>query len=141
MSATTVYEGLAEIYASLAGVQNIILGEPTAAHELPAIYTAYMGFDRPLRNSPPANNLTGMRHTFMSRLLIAWQDQSEAEAQLLALLDTIPDAIDADPHLGGRLTKGMAWCATGVTGFVAIAGTTYRIVDYTITVMEKRQGT
>ncbi len=141
MSATTVYEGLAEAFSGIVGIKNIVRGEPTAIHEAPAIFTAYAGFTRPLRNSPPARNLEGTSHSFTSRLVILWTDPDGAEAQLLDLVTAIPDALDADPHLNGRLSKGAASCQAGTTGYLTIANTLYRIVDYTITVLEKREAT
>lgn len=141
MSATTVYEGLREAFSGIAGIKSVILGEPTAIHECPAIYTAYASFTRPLRNTPPARNLEGTEHVFTSRLIIQWTEPATAEAQLLDLATAIPDALDADPHLNGRLTKGMASCQAGTTGFLTISNALYRIVDYTITVLEKREAT
>jgi hypothetical protein len=53
----------------------------------------------------------------------------------------IPDAIDRDPRLGRRLAGGMAYCSEGITGFATIGGVEYRIVDFSIRVLEKRTGT
>lgn len=141
MSAVTVWQGLEERFKTVDGLRNIILGEPTAAHDLPCLYTAYERFTRPLRNSPPARNLTGMDHVFVHRLMLRWQDFEQAEMQVLIFVDTIPDAVDRDPHLGGRLTRGIAAISEGITGFQTISGTKYRIIDFTSTVIEKREGT
>jgi hypothetical protein len=132
MSATTIYEGLATVFANLPDIRNVILGEPTAIHELPAIYTAYAGFER-----VTASQQVMMTHTFTHRLIIRFQDQQEAEAQLLALLHQVPIAIDQDPKLGGIIDAGMARCTGGQAGFLSINATLYRIVDYTTSVLEK----
>lgn len=141
MSAVTVYQGLEERFRTVEGLKTIILGEPTGGHELPCLYTAYERFTRPLRNAPPARNLTAMDHTFAHRLLIRWQDFEQAEMQLLTFVDAIPDAIDRDPKLGGRLTKGYAAISEGITGFVTISNIKYRVIDFTSAIIEKREGT
>jgi hypothetical protein len=141
MSALTVAQGLQSVLREIAGLRSVILGEPTGSMELPALYLVYQEFDRPLRNSPPARNLTGMSHTFAARLCIQWVNNSNAEMQLLTLLDAIPDAIDRDPTLGGRVSKGVAWIDAGVSGFATIGGVVYRVVEYRVHALEKREGT
>lgn len=140
MSATLIYAELLQRYATIPGIKSFVLGEPTAVHECPAIYTAYVSFIRPLRNTPPARNLEGTEHTFTCRLVLNWTEPASAEAQLLDLITAIPDAIDADPHLNSSVPKGMASCRAGSAGYLTIGQTLYRIADYTITVLEKREG-
>ena len=137
MSALTCYQGIAAAFRGVEGLRGLMLGEPTGDMDLPCLYIAYASFERPLRNSPPARNLTGMRHIFAARLVIQWVDNSQAEMQLITLLDQIPAALDLDPHLSGLMHSGAAYCDTGVTGFASIGGVLYRIVDYQITVLEK----
>lgn len=133
MSPTTMYEGLAQCFATIPKIQNIVLGEPSAAHELPCLYTAYGNFHR-----DRIGQTVTMTHTFYHRLLIAWQDPEQAEAELLELAPQIPIAIDKDPSLDGRIaTGGLAKTTDGITGFQEISGTKYRLVEYTTTVIEK----
>lgn len=141
MSAVTVYQGLEERFRTVDGLRTVMLGSPSGDLDLPGLYTAYQSFGRPLRNAPPASNITGMQHVYATRLVIRWQDFQQAEMQLLTLLDAIPDSIDEDPRLGSRVGAGYAWCSDAITGFAEIGGVTYRVVDYTIHVLEKRQGT
>jgi hypothetical protein len=141
MSALTMYQGLEERYKTIDGLRSIMLGSPSGDLDLPGLYTAYSQFARPLRNAPPASNLTGMDHLFVSRLILRWVDFQAAEMQLITFLDLIPDAIDRDPRLGRRLAGGMAYCSEGITGFATIGGVEYRIVDFSIRILEKRTGT
>lgn len=141
MTALTVYQGLEERFRTVEGLRTILLGNPTGDLDLPGLYTAYQQFSRPIRNAPPARNVTGMTHLFISRLVIQWVDFQAAEMQLLTLLDAIPDSIDRDPKLGGRLNSGMAACSDGISGFAEIGKATYRVVDFSIQVIEKREGT
>lgn len=137
MSALTVYAGLEAVLTPIEGLNAVILGEPTAIHDPPALYVVYQSFQRVLRSNPPASNLTGMQHVYALRLVIQWQDNLEAEYQLLSLIDPIPAAIDADPQLSGAITRGAARITDATTGFATIGGTLYRICDYTCEVLEK----
>jgi hypothetical protein len=137
MSATTVYAGLAERLATVPGIKTIQLGEPTAIHEPPALYTVLAFFDRVFAGVRPADNLTAMTYTFQHRLYILWQDNSEATAQLLSFINVIPLAIDADPQLGGRLGRGLAKVTRGDAGFVTVSGVKYLVCDFQSEVLEK----
>lgn len=132
MSAVTMYQGLEERFKTIQGLTNILLGEPTAIHETPALYTALLRFDRTQHGQ-----ITAMRYTFIHRLTIAWQDGAEAEMQLLTLLNAIPASVDLSPTLGGRIVEGLAKVTAGDSGFVRIGDTTYRICDFTGDVLEK----
>lgn len=137
MSATNVWLGIEVRYRTIPGIASVELGEPTGDMALPCLYTVYGSFERPLRNSPPAHNQTGMKHILGTRLVIQWVDFQSAERQLFALVDLIPASIEADPHLGGRLNAGAAYCAAGISGHAVIGEIKYRVVDYAITVLEK----
>jgi hypothetical protein len=141
MSALTVWQGLEERFRTVQGLRTVLLGNPTGDLDLPGLYTAYQQFTRPLRNARPARNVTGMTHLFASRLVIRWVDFQQAEMQLLTLIDAIPDSIDLDPRLGGRLNSGLAYCADGISGFAEIGNVLYRVVDFSLQVLEKREGT
>lgn len=141
MSALTVYQGLEERFRTIDGIRGISLGYPTGDLDLPALYIRYSTFDRPLRNAPPASNLTGMNHVFLVHLILRFVDYAQSEMELVTLLDEIPDSIDRDPRLGGRLSGGIARCSDGAAGFDTIGDVPYRYVAYTVRVLEKREGT
>lgn len=130
MSAVTAWEGLEARYQTVTALKAVLLGEPTAIHQPPALYTALSRIDR-----TTAGQVTSMRYTFTSRLVVDWQSPADAELELLGLVNAIPAAIDADPTLGGRVN--LARITEGPAGFIAIGGTNYRIIDYTIDVLEK----
>lgn len=132
-----MYAGLESVLSEIDGLNAVLLGEPTAIHDPPALYVVYQSFERVLRNNRPASNMTGMAHIYALRLVIQWTDNPEAERQLLSLIDPIPDAIDADPQLDGAIDKGVAYITIGQTGFATIGGTLYRICDYTLKALEK----
>jgi hypothetical protein len=133
MSALTCYQGLEERFRTVTGLRSVVLGEPTGDLDLPGLYTAYIGFDRTLGR----DQMTVMEHRFMHRLIIRWQDNAQAEMQLLTLLNAIPASVELDIQLGGRLLQGIARITDGDAGFVTIGGVKYRCVDYTTLVTEK----
>ena len=104
MSALTCYQGLEERFRTVSGLHSVVLGEPTGDLDLPGLYTAYIGFDRTLGR----DQMTVMEHRFMHRLIIRWQDNAQAEMQLLTLLNAIPASVELDIQLGGRLLQGIA---------------------------------
>jgi hypothetical protein len=127
-----MWEGLAEQIATVDGLASVILGEPTATHDLPCVYGALNRFTR-----SQSGQITAMLYEFAIRLVIRWQDRQEAEAELLSLINAIPAAIDLDPTLGARIPMGLAKITAGDSGFVSIGGVLYRICDFTASVLEK----
>ena len=138
MSALTVYTALEAKFQAIPGLKAVMLGEPTAIQTAPALYTALESWGSILPGEPQFRSVqNGTRYTFTHRLIVKWQDNDAAERELLSLVDAIPAAINSDPHLSGALSAGGAKILTGEAGFVTIAKTLYRIVDYTSTVLEK----
>lgn len=138
MSALSCWEGIAERLATIGDLGPIALGEPRAPESVkPMIYGMYESFDTTLMSSPPAKNMRGKTHLFALYLTISWVDQTIGETQLLGLIDKISDAIEDDPHLGGRVPNGAASCTKGQAGYNTI-GSRFRMVRYTVTVVEKR---
>lgn len=127
-----MYEGLAERFRTVPGVENILLGEPAAVHATPCLYTGLEDFEREHRGQ-----IVAMRYRFVHRLLLVWVESGAAEAELLDLVPRLCMAVDADPTLGGRITSGLARIVRGPTGWVTISGTLYRFCDLTSDVLEK----
>ena len=71
----------------------------------------------------------------LARLAVAWSDNEGAELQLIPFIDSVQVAVDADPTLGlgGDVD---ARVESGDGGWVDIAGVTYRIMDFMITVSD-----
>jgi hypothetical protein len=138
MSAVTVWVGLEERFRTIDGIAAIVLGEPSSVQATPLLYAAYAGADQIFRSSAPARNLDGITHTFAVRLVFDYQDNPQAEMQLLHLADSVPAAINEDPRLDDRLYSGIASSTAALSGFARIADKTYRILEFTVTVKEKR---
>lgn len=138
MSAATVWVGLEERFRTIQGLAAIQLGEPTAIETTPLLYAAYDSVDTIMRSSAPARNLDGLTHIFGVRLVFDYQDNPSAEMQLLTLADSVPSAINDDPRLGGRLSGGVAVSTRAQSGFAVIAKKVYRVLDFVVTVIEKK---
>lgn len=138
MSAVTVWQGLEERFRTIEGLEAIVLGEPTAIPSTPLLYAGYASADQIMRSQAPARNLDAITHTFAVRLVFDYQDNPQAEMQLLTLADSVPSAINDDPRLGNRLYGGIASSTQALSGFARIADKVYRVLDFTVQVIEKR---
>lgn len=128
-----MWQGLEERFRTIAGLTNILLGEPTAIHDTPALYTALVRFDR-----SQDGQVTAMRYIFTHRLIIRWQDGAQAEMQLLTLINAIAASLDTSPAtLGGRIVAGLAKMTAGDAGYMPIGDTLYRICDFQSDILEK----
>lgn len=141
MSAVTVWQGLEERFKTIEGLEGIVLGEPTSIQSTPLLYAGYALADQVLRSQAPASNLDAITHTFGVRLVFDYQDNPQAEMQLLALADSVPSAINDDPRLGGRLYGGIAKSTRARAGFAVIAKKIYRVLDFDVEVLEKGPAT
>ena len=74
---------------------------------------------------------------FVARIYFLWQEFSEAELQLDPFVNAIGAAIDEDPQLGGKLTRGYARVTDAKAGWVAVGGVVYRILDTFIEAVDK----
>lgn len=142
MSAVTVWVGLEERFKTIQGVDGgVRLGEPTAIQATPLLYAGYDTADQVMRSTAPARNLDGITHIFGVRIVFDYQDNPQAEMQLLTLADSVPSAINLDPRLGGRLNGGVATSTRAQSGYAVIAKKLYRVLDFVVTVLEKREAT
>lgn len=142
MSHTAIMEGLVERFEDgVTGLAqyddnnvlvNILDYEPTALHTTP---TLYMILDSATRVTH--GNVTAMRERIRARLCIKWQDNEFAEEELMAFINSIPAAIDADPQLGNRINSGLAMVDELLGEYVSIGGVLYRVMNYFINVLDK----
>jgi len=132
VSYATVLEGLHERLATVTSLVAILDYVPTAIHDTPMIYSL---LDRvEYRRSGQVKTTV---YRVIHRLLVRWQDNEGAEEEIIPFVNSIPDAVEADPQLGGRLTDGYGEITEGNAGFVTVAGVEYRSVDFIATVIEK----
>lgn len=132
MSYATVLEGLHERFATVPGIVAILNYAPTAFHDTPLLYSL---LDKVTISR--SGQVRARKYRILHRLVVRWQDNEQAEQQIIPLVDSIPDAVDADQHLGGRLASGFAEITEIEGVWVTVGGTEYRALDFYSTVIEK----
>ncbi len=130
MSYTAIIQGLEDRLRTVDGVLHVLSYEPTAI-EPPTIVSILDSFEREHRGQ-----VVTMTYRTIHTLAIRWTDNAQAEQELRPFLNSICAAVDDDPQLGG--TCSYATIVSGKAGFATIGGVTYRIVDFTSVVVEKK---
>ena len=105
---------------------------PTAIHETPMIYSLLDNLQ-----ITRSGQVKARHYRILHRLVVRWQENELAEEQIIPYVDSIPEAVDADPHLGGALISGYAEIDECDAVWVTVAGIEYRALDFYSTVIEK----
>jgi hypothetical protein len=132
MSYETVLAGLHVRFATVSGIKKILDFVPAGAPEPPFLYSALDRFE-----IVRSGQVKATRYYINHTLCFRWQDNERAEEELLPFVNSIPDAVDADPHLGGVLTAGYAEITDGEARWLTIGSTEYRIIEFHSVVTEK----
>jgi hypothetical protein len=135
MSWATVRVALHTRLQQVLAAEQVTNYVPRVFGALPALYTVLDGFER-----ERAGQLTVMRYTATSTLVVRWQDFEEAENELEPFVNSIAAAIDSDATLGGAVN--IAYVSEGNADWLTVgAGTanpvTYRILQLTTVLTEK----
>jgi hypothetical protein len=127
-----VLEGLHERFATVEGIAACLDYEPKSVQTFPLLYSMLdtMEITR-------TGQVKGRTYRTLHRLLFKWQDNEQALAQMIPYVDSIPDAVDADKHLGGRVTSGLAVIDECEAMFVTIGGVECLALDFYSTVLVK----
>lgn len=131
MSYARVLTGLQERLRTISGLKKVLLYEPAALDDPPLCYL----FLDTAEITHQGQSITAV-YTVTARVVVLWQDNEEAEAQIAPFVDSIVDAVWADPMLGGKANSARVTNVSG--GFIDATGVTYRSMDFTITVKEVR---
>lgn len=135
MSYEAANDGLTAALQTVAGLKEVLDYEPSSIQRVPMVYHLLDSFQR-----TQAGQVTVMRYRKLVRLCVLWQDNEKAEWELIPFVNSIPAAIDADPQLGGAITRGVAQVAQdapAIAGFVRIGGTMYRSLDVFVDIVDK----
>lgn len=119
-----VIEGLHERFQSVIAIPTVLRYEPRTVQTTPLLYSLLDSFERTQQGQ-----ITVMRYRVLHRLVVAWQDNEQAEEAVIDLINAVCHAVDQDPQLGGRIPSGMARIVDGKSGFWQFAGAMYRVVD------------
>ncbi len=131
MSYAAIITALHELFANIGegegedfepSLKAIVLGEPTSVQDAPMLYSEIEGFAREYGG-------TAVKITYRTvhRVCVRWQDNPEAELEMIGFVNSIPAAVDARPKLGGAAND--ASVVEGESGWVTIDGVTYRYLD------------
>lgn len=132
MSYSSVLDGLAERLKTVPGIANVLAYTPTALHDVPTL------FSMPDEGTISRNGQIVTREYKSSHYLcFRWQDAEQATREMVPFIDSIPAAVAADPHLGGRLKSGYAEIDEWETTWVTIGGVDYIALRFYSTVIEK----
>lgn len=124
--------GLHERFATVSGIAKLLKYEPTTIQAFPTLYSLLDTVER-----SQAGQLTVMRYRVLNRIIFRWQDNEQAELELIPFVNSVPAAIDADAKLGGRVDSGLARVTDIQAVFVTI-GALYRALDIYTEVLEKQ---
>ena len=128
MSYEDVVEGLVERLETIVSLKSVLPYTPTAIHDWPM---AYLLFNRGqyILAAQSTN-----RYFVTVRVVVGWQDWGVAEEQIMPYVDEVPEAIHADPQLGGRLTSGIAMVTEAEGGWASIGNVESRVIDFEVNV-------
>jgi len=131
---TGVVTAMARAYLTggISDLVDILDYAPTAVHDTPLVYSLLDNVQR--RTSA---QIVTKQYRILHRLVVRWQDNEQAEQEIIPFVDSVPEAVADDPQLGGRLTSGYAEIKECDAGWVTIAGVEYRMLDFYATVVEK----
>lgn len=128
-----VLAGLHAVFADVSPAIPVILRyEPTAIHQTPTLYSLLDTAPRERQGQ-----ILATRYRVLNRLVFRWQDNEQAEEEMIPYVDALPGAIDSNPQLGGAITSGIATANDIEAVFVSIGGTVYRALDVYADVLVK----
>ncbi len=132
MSYTTVLAGLTERFKTVAGIVSVLDYVPTAIHDTPTLFSMPDGGEIHRSGQVKAREYKSSHY-----LCFRWQDWEQATTELVPYIDSVPAAVEADPHLGGRLKSGYATIDEWEITWVTIGGVDYIAIRFYSTVIEK----
>ena len=132
MSYSNILSGLKTRMLTLTGLKSVLLYEPASIDDTPM---AYMYLDN--AEIEQGGQVVTALYAITVRIIVRWQDNEEAEAQIAPYADSVVDAIRADPSLGSRANSARVTAIEG--GFLDTAsGVRFRVMDFTVRVKDLR---
>jgi len=125
-----VIAGLHVRFATVTALKTLFVGEPEslAGWELPGLYSRLIS-----RTEEWHGQVSATRYRTLHRVCVLWQDNAQAETDIIALADSVPAAVWAARQLG--LTDALVTSFDGEAGFVVDLGV--RSIDFYSEVLVK----
>lgn len=132
MSYQSILEGLNERFATVAGIKTVLPYSPKSVQETPLLFSLPDVCETHRSGQVKANEYKTNHY-----LVFTWQDPERATQEMLPFLDSVPAAVEADPHLGGRLPNGYAEIDEWEITWLDIANVTYLAIRFQSTAIER----
>lgn len=131
MSYSNIVTGIQTRLASVTSLKANLKYVPAAVDDTPMTYI-FLDSAEVVHN---AGTMT-LLYRVTVRLVVRWQDNEQAEAEVIPYVDSIVDAIRADPTLASKAKNAEVREIEGA--WVTIAGVEHRAIDFTVLVKEVR---
>lgn len=135
LSYTDIVTGHHERFATVLDASRLLKYEPSGIDNPPLLYTVLVSFE-----DAPQGQIAARRYRLMHRLVLLWQDNQQAEIELMPYVDSIPATINGSTlgrRLNDRLTAGLAIISEARAGYIQVSGVWYRSLDFFSTVVSK----
>jgi hypothetical protein len=120
VSYSTVLAALHTRLATVAGIAVLLDYEPMSLQELPALYSLLDSVERSY-----GGTVVTIHYRVLHRLCFRWQDEEQAEQELIPFVNSVPAALDEHNMRGGDVTVPNVEAV-----FVTIGGVLYRALDF-----------
>lgn len=127
-----IVEGLQDRFETVTDLETVLAYVPTSIGSTPMMYLLLDS-----ATTERSGQVLAVRYRVLARLVVLWQDNEQAELEVMPLVDAIIGAVEADPHLGGALNSGYARINEVDAGWDELGGVTYRVVDFFADVLAK----
>ena len=90
-----------------------------------------------LKLTPPTNQEIEVVYTVGMRLVVQYTNNQTAEQQVAALIPKVLSTLGKDLDCGESVQDGYVSIIDGVAGYLTIGATRYRVVDFTLQIVER----
>lgn len=132
MSYQTIIDQVDVINAAIEGIRETYKYEPMTP-ATPCLYTV-------LGSIPEMNQFPHMeeiQYDILLRLLLRYTNAEKAEIDAVTFIDRIITAYRSSVALDGVLADGTARLIGGRAGYVAVGSVIYRLIEFTLRVIER----
>lgn len=131
-----IIAGLVATLKTVAGLKNVLDYEP-AAISAGGAPLAYLLLKEVPAIEPATGGEMALRYTIGLRLVLIYTNNETAEQQVRQLVPAILSALGGDLSAGGAIVDGQVLATRATGGYITIASTRCRVVDFTLEAVER----